>query len=125
MRYLKTFENLSELEQEDFINEIKSYFQDIIDKYSLDDVSDELDPTEVPGIFYDFYFNTHHRKPFLEILLWCGIDHADRFQKMGADIYRFNKMLEGMGYRVECQNMREFMETISEDSEFDIKVYYK
>jgi len=133
MRYLKTYEKLiDKIDQEDFINEIANYFQDIVDKYNLEKEEFLTTEDETPGIFYNFFtygLELDKPDPYLQINLWCGIDHLDKFQQMGPDIYHFVKLLEGLGYKVECDNIRQYMEWVQVEGDleesFDITIYYK
>lgn len=73
MRYLKTYEKLiDKIDQEDFINEIANYFQDIVDKYNLEKEEFLTTEDETPGIFYNFFtygLELDKPDPYLQINL--------------------------------------------------------
>jgi len=78
MKYLKRFENintLSEDERQYHLEEIKSLFQDYIDEYNIDELPDDLDENDDsrPGIYY-------HISDFSEI--------ADKYRRSNGVLRR-------------------------------------
>lgn len=123
-------------DREDFIDEIKDVFIDeIVDVGNIEQLPSDLpEDDETPGIFYDFndfYLSLDLENPHLEILMWCGSDYLDKFERMEESINKFAERIKSLGYKVEMNSVAEYLNFELYDLDgggndpFTIKIYYK
>jgi len=131
MTYLNE-ELLTEFEdREGFVDEIKDIFIDeIVDVWDIEELPADLEEDEeTPGIFYDFndtYLALDLDKPYLEILMWCGYNHYDRFEQMTTSLVNFIERVKGLGYEVKNQVVSDYILNADFDKDpFQINIYYK
>jgi len=118
-------------DREGFVDEIKDIFIDeIVDVWDIEELPADLEEDEeTPGIFYDFndtYLALDLDKPYLEILMWCGYNHYDRFEQMTTSLVNFIERVKGLGYEVKNQVVSDYILDADFDKDpFQIRIFYK
>lgn len=124
-------------DRQDFINEIKDIFIDeVVDVFDIEEMPDGEEYGEgedLPGIFYhfnDIKLALDLDRPYLEILIYHGEDHRDKFERMEYTLTKFLNRVKNLGYRCEFgQEFNDYIEYLedgyfSDDYAFTIDVYY-
>lgn len=130
MTYLNEELLIEEDDRKDFINDIKDIFIDeIVDVWDIEQLPHDLEEDEeTPGIFYDFNdyaLSIDLDYPYLEILMWCGGDYLDKFERMEKSINNFTERIRGLGYEVIMNQFENQFKTVVYGEPFEIKIYYK